>query len=90
MDMCPNDDGDICIKVNFPNNNTDRLILTRVPGTSLVYEGFLELESDVPAVMVNLPESNRQMVNYFMINNVYDDSERITVNMQFFIGKGQF
>ena len=61
MDMCPND-ADICIQVNFPNGNTDRLILTRVPDTSSVYEGFLELEPDVPAVMVNLPRSNRQMV----------------------------
>ena len=62
MDMCPNDVGDICIKVNFPNSNTDRLILTRVPDTSSVYEGFLELGPDVHAVMVNLPRSNRQMV----------------------------
>ena len=64
MDLCPNDVGDICIKVNFPNNNTDRLILTRVADTSSVYEGFLELEPDVHAVMVNLPRSNRQMVNF--------------------------
>ena len=52
---------DICIKVSFPNSLVDVLILTKM-GETHIFEGFLQEDTDVRAVMINTPSEKTRLV----------------------------
>ena len=58
---CPEDNGDVCITVMFPNSVEDLLILTQVPRTS-IFEGYLQEDNQVPVVMIDTPLTKKRMV----------------------------
>ena len=61
---CIDDAGDICIKVSFPNEVMDILILTQMPKTS-IYEGFLQGDKEVGVVMIDAPSAKTRMVSNY-------------------------
>jgi len=63
---CPEDfpeNPDLCVEVVMPNSEKDMLVLAQVPGTS-IYEGYLGNELDVPVVLIDVPSTNKRVVNF--------------------------
>ena len=58
---CPDNTGDLCIAVFFPNSVEDMVILSQVSGTS-IYEGYLLDDNEVPVVMIDIPLNKDRMV----------------------------
>ena len=54
---------DMCIKVTFPNQLEDVLVLTRMGETSSIYEGFLKEDNDVRVVMIDTPTTRSRLVS---------------------------
>ena len=54
-------DGELCVKVEFPNSVKDLLILEQIPGTH-IYEGHLRDDSEVNAVLIDVPATKKRMV----------------------------
>ena len=53
---------DICITVSFPNGLVDILILTKI-GATPIFEGFLQEDTDVRAVMIDTPSEKTRLVS---------------------------
>ena len=53
---------DTCIKVSFSNGLVDILILTKI-GTTPIFEGFLQEDTDVRAVMIDTPSEKTRLVS---------------------------
>ena len=54
---------DMCIKVFFSNGGHDTLAMSRVPETSSIYQGFLQGDSDIPAVLIDIPINKKRFVS---------------------------
>jgi len=54
---------DLCVEVVMPNSEKDMLVLAQVPGTS-IYEGYLRNEVDVPVVLIDVPSTNKRVINF--------------------------
>ena len=59
---CRNGVGDICIMIHFGNGMNDSMNLIKNPEAQSIYEGSLSSDSDVPAVVIDIPKTNRRMV----------------------------
>ena len=53
---------DTCIKVSFSNGLVDILILTKI-GATPIFEGFLQEDTDVRAVMIDTPSEKTRLVS---------------------------
>ena len=61
---CPSEipEGQLCIKVNFPDNTEDLMILFRISETSFTYEGYLQGDEDVTITLIDTPAANTRFV----------------------------
>ena len=61
---CPSDipEGALCIKVNFPDDCEDLMILVRTSETSFTYEGYLQGDEDVTITLIDTPAANTRFV----------------------------
>ena len=60
---------DMCIAVSFSNRAHDTLVLNRASEASSIYEGFLQGDRDVPAVVIDIPMHNKRFVSNFHQQN---------------------
>ena len=59
---CPTNSGDLCISVSFPNGIKDTLILFHT-SNMYIFEGFLQGNEDVKAVVIETPMENTRIVS---------------------------
>ena len=61
---CPSDipEGGLCIKVNFPDDTEDLMILFRTSETSFIFEGYLQEDEDVTITLIDTPAANTRFV----------------------------
>ena len=61
---CPSGipEGGLCIKVNFPDDTEDLMILFRTSETSFIFEGYLQGDEDVTITLIDTPTANTRFV----------------------------
>ena len=61
---CPSEipEGPLCIKVNFPDDTEDLMILFRTSETSFIFEGYLQGDEDVTITLIDTPAANTRFV----------------------------
>jgi len=85
---CPHDLPDVeegpelCIKVSFHNGNEDVMVLSKMDGSTTMFDGFLQQDEDVSIILIDSPQTHHRLINFNSENCEHCSSFDINIETQ--------